>query len=87
MTKRDFDEVIAAFDRTIKMAKYEHVAIRFNCIDISPVEDSRIPLCCPLHCPMHTECNSIGEATTKLTAREWRKRKVEFIRKSRREVK
>lgn len=83
-TRIAYDEVIAAFDRTIKNAKDSREAILFNCIDISTVNTMFERHACPKYCPFYDDCHDPYKKEKRLYSTEWEKQKTEFESTARR---
>ena len=77
-THKAYDEVIAAFDRTIKRAEMSNEPIFFNCLDISSITTKDGRRACPEYCPMwnwyEKDCRS-----PRLPADRWQMVKEQFI--------
>ena len=77
-TRKAYDEVIAAFDRTIKRAEMSNKPIFFNCLAIPPITTKDGMRVCPEYCPMwnwyEKDCWS-----PRLPANQWQMVKEQFI--------
>ena len=83
-SKRDYEAVISAFDRTIKRAKASREAILFNCLDIPTIATENGLHGCPKYCPFYSDCNDASKEEIKRDSDEWQKKKTEFESTARR---
>ena len=83
-SKHDYDAVISAFNRTIKLAKASREAILFNCLDIPSIATENSLHDCPKYCPFYGDCNDPHKEEMRLDSVEWEKQKTEFESTARR---
>ena len=83
-SKHDYETVISAFNRTIKVAQDSRESILFDCIDIPTVKTPIALHGCPKYCPFYDECGDESGALIRRDSNEWKKKKTEFESTARR---